>query len=68
MDYYRIIVFDGREWKAVEHVFCPKESAIYKARDIYNSGSYENVAVELDNDTKPGSNRKSMVYAVKGWN
>lgn len=53
MDFYRIIACrsnKGNDWRAICHPYCSKDSAINKAKKIFLTDEWSNVAVELDNE------------------
>ncbi len=58
MDFYRIIACrsnKGNDWRAIFHPYCSENSAINKAKEIFLTGEWSNVAVELDNENFIGT-------------
>ena len=54
MDFYRIIACrsnQGNDWRVIFNSYCFKDSAINKAKEIFLTDEWSNVAVELDNES-----------------
>ena len=64
-DFYRITLYDGNSWKPRTSIFCSLQAGIDKARALYRTRVYSDVALELDNDTEPGSSEATIVWMAR---
>ena len=65
MNYYRITgcySMDGTDWKTIKKFYSTVENTIQEAKRIYQKEAWNNIAVELDDESNPGSYEAVIVW------